>query len=248
MKKLLLIALTIIPMSMLNAQIQMNSSGNVGIGTSPISNFKLVIDGGYSPVRFQNLYGYHAAIDASWEETTFYPTVCNTGYLGKYDKYWYAIYSNHYYYKIAPSSFSDKRFKEDISSITDTDVDKLLKVKGVTFKFKEEVFNYKELDSLSNGAKNSQKKKKDLEIQYGFLAQDIYELYPNIGNYDSIEDVYTLQPTAFIPILIEGHKKQQELIEEMQNEIEMLKGQIKNIDNSKLKSTSGFLGGFHEFG
>ena len=223
-----------------NAQINLNSNGNVGIGTTASSTYKFDVNAGWG-IRFQLLYG-GVLLDSWWEEPTFRPTINNTGYLGESSRYWYASYVNKAYYIQHPAWPSDIRLKKDINSITDSDIDNLSKVKGFTFKFKEDLYSNPSSDSLSAEKKVLRKDKKDNETQYGFIAQELIDLYPDIATYDTAKDMYFVKYTAFIPLLVEGHKKQQVLIEEMQKEIEDLKKQVEITQNSKLKSTSSALG------
>ena len=246
MKKLILLALTMVLVFNVNvkSQLKVSSNGNVGIGVIPSSQYSLDFKANSgSGLRFQfpDEEGYEVILEIQ-SEPTFYPTGYATGYIGYYMHPWWESWIYRSYYYQHPSWVSDGRYKKDINSITDSDVDKLSKIKGVTFKFKEDILN----DQVS---KNNAKKKKINNLpQYGFIAQEIIDFYPEIATYDTAKDMYFVQYTEFIPILVEGHKKQQSTIETLQTlvysqeqDIVELKKQVDELqtgDANKKKSKS----------
>lgn len=57
----------------------------------------------------------------------------------------------------------------------------------------------------------------------GFIAQEVQSIVPEAVTYDAENDVYSMSYTAIIPLLVEGMKEQQKMIENQQKEIEQLK-------------------------
>jgi len=83
---------------------------------------------------------------------------------------------------------SDSRLKKDIKNIDNPDKKKLFQLKGKKYKFKDNKIE-----------------------DYGFIAQEVEELFPNLvsTNEDGIKSV---KYTQFIPIIIENMKKQNQEI------------------------------------
>jgi hypothetical protein len=115
---------------------------------------------------------------------------------------------------------SDKRLKTNIEVI-ESPLEKINKLSGFTYDWdkdncKEAGFNPKD------------------EKQIGVFAQDVQEVIPEAvkiapfdrdddGNSKSGENYLTVQYEKIIPLLIESIKEQQKQIEELRNEVELLK-------------------------
>jgi len=78
----------------------------------------------------------------------------------------------------------------------------------------------KSMESQAN-TKNANKK------TFGFIAQDVKDVLPEVVNYDEANDTYSMSYTALIPLLVESIKIQQEQIEQQQNQIDELRKMIK---------------------
>ena len=103
---------------------------------------------------------------------------------------------------VAYTNYSDKRLKKDIQYLnTEDNLSKILRLNGVRFRWKDN-------DKLLN---------------LGLLAQDVEGIVPESVRYDEHNDIYSMEYTALIPVLIEGMKEQQKIIEELKAEIEQLK-------------------------
>ena len=63
-------------------------------------------------------------------------------------------------------------------------------------------------------------------ISLGFIAQDVQKVVPEAVSYDAENDVYSMNYSAIIPLLVEGMKEQQSMIKAQQKEIEKLKSLI----------------------
>jgi hypothetical protein len=123
------------------------------------------------------------------------------------------------------TNYSDRRLKKDIVTIaSENNLAKILRLNAVRYRWIEH-------DQLLN---------------LGFIAQDVLDIVPESVRYDEHNDIYSMEYTALIPILVEGMKEQQEIIEMQQVVIESQQSRLDNqqsiIDNqqsniSELKET-----------
>jgi|GEM_PF-473655 hypothetical protein len=94
---------------------------------------------------------------------------------------------------VAWSNYSDRRLKKDIINLSDeNNLDKIMKLNGVRYRWKDN----------------------DKRLNLGFIAQDVLEIVPESVRYDELNDIYSMEYTAIIPVLVEGMKEQQEIISE----------------------------------
>lgn len=97
------------------------------------------------------------------------------------------------------SAFSDKRMKENIQPLqTENNLWKITQLNGVRFNF----IDHQEMKHL------------------GFIAQQVKDIVPESVRFDEVNDIYLMGYTALIPILVEGIKEQQAIIEQQQKHIE----------------------------
>jgi hypothetical protein len=226
MKKLVLIALTVSSVSILNAQIQMNSSGNVGIGFSSWSTkFETTSAYFWSNVYFRPSGGVPIVVGTyPVPHTSIYPGNNNYCTIGKSNQAFNTIY---YYNYGGPS---DYRQKENIKDLSNS-LDKILKLKGVIYDLKKE-FAYN--DSLVKNEKMRAKLEIERKNKIGFIAQDVIKVLPSVVLYDDSTDTYCIDYIKVIPVLVEAIKEQQNIIKSLQSET----NELKKITNNKLKSTS----------
>jgi len=117
---------------------------------------------------------------------------------------------------------SDKRVKTNVKVIPNA-LDKILKVRGVTFDYNE---NAKEMGYLSTSDWED-KKKRDNHV--GVIAQEIQKVLPEAVSPAPIDidgkkgGYLTVQYDKLTALLIEGIKEQQGQIEELKNEIKEIK-------------------------
>jgi trimeric autotransporter adhesin len=103
---------------------------------------------------------------------------------------------------VAWTNYSDKRLKKDIEYIKPEDnLQKIMQLNAVRYRWKEH-------DKLLN---------------LGFIAQDVEGIVPESVRYDGPNDIYSMEYTAIIPVLVEAMKEQQVMIEELRREIEEMK-------------------------
>lgn len=63
----------------------------------------------------------------------------------------------------------------------------------------------------------------------GFLAQDVLDIMPEPVLYDELNDIYSMEYNALIPVLVEAIKEQQAIIENQQLIIEGLEQKIESV-------------------
>jgi hypothetical protein len=127
---------------------------------------------------------------------------------------------------------SDKRYKKDIAPLTE-DFDKLSKLNSIKYKRSSEVLKakYDELKKLTYAENDATKKKayegdllsakkqisdaeKDTVTHFGFIAQELREIYPNLVFEDN-EGYLSVNYIGLIPVLVEAIKEQQQQINEL---------------------------------
>lgn len=129
--------------------------------------------------------------------------------------------------------WSDERLKENIATLEDNTVFKLRELKGVTYQLKQTQKN--ELAKV--GGDDTTKQTNDVSSQslvdkskkhVGFIAQDVQKVYPDLVYADK-EGMLSVDYIAFIPMIIEALKKQEELISSQAQEISALKISLENL-------------------
>lgn len=113
--------------------------------------------------------------------------------------------------------YSDSTLKEGISSM-DNQMDKLKKLKGVTYHLKRDK------------AKDGKKKK----THYGFLAQDVEKIYPDMV-FTNDSGVKSIFYTELIPVLLEAVKTQQAEIESQNKQLLEIEKRLAKLELKKSK-------------
>ncbi len=228
------------------AQLEMNSTGNVGIGITPSSSYKLYVKGttrigNYSgqriditsdKIKFMAGYYGHWYFSASGEEQRLLPYTTNSGYLGLSNKQLYKIYGR-YIYANGVLLSSDERMKTNLRQI-ENPLERLQQIQGVKY---DHILP--STDSLTENKKlEMQSLDKD---NIGFLAQELQEIFPELVKYNQKEDDYRVDYIGMIPVLVEAIKEQQSEIEELKKNIELLGsgGELKS-SSSITTSSSDF--------
>lgn len=123
---------------------------------------------------------------------------------------------------------SDRRFKQDIEDLPSSS-DKLAQLRGVSFKYRVEnrrlrvaKRNYEGWDSASIAAQktidNFYNSLQNEPCRYGFLAQDVKEVYPELVRTDSLGYMY-VDYIGMIPLLVNS-------INELKNKVDSLEDLI----------------------
>lgn len=121
---------------------------------------------------------------------------------------------------------SDERTKENITNIDNC----LAQLIGLSAK----KYNYKKEDQGKAIKANDNKYDPSQKQYFGFLAQDVEKVFPNVVSEDEKGNKF-VSYTQLIPVIAEGIKEQHELIEQQQVEIDQLKTRLTALED-KIKS------------
>ncbi|RKZ82970.1 MAG: hypothetical protein DRQ39_10065, partial [Gammaproteobacteria bacterium] len=105
--------------------------------------------------------------------------------------------------------------KENIQNISGA-LGIIMNLKGVRYDLKKE-YCYDE--SLVTDSNEQAIRDVDRKNIIGFLAQDVYEVLPEVVNYDDSTDNYSMNYSRIVAVLVEGMKEQQSQIETLENQI-----------------------------
>jgi len=123
------------------------------------------------------------------------------------------------------NNLSDQRFKKDIAPI-DNALNKVLRLEGITYNW----------DNTLNPELNI-----DDKNHIGFLAQEVEKILPQVVNTasDSLQ-TKTVEYSSIVPVLVEGIKEQQALIESQEVRIAELEKRLAktNQENTSLKASA----------
>ena len=125
--------------------------------------------------------------------------------IGTTDPQGYRLYVSGPAYSTGGWQGSDGRFKEDLQPLNDS-LDKVLKLDGVSYKWKTEQYKDK---GFPEGR------------HYGVIAQEIEQVLPEVVN-TAPDGTKAVAYTEIIPLLIEAIKEQQTIIEKQLERIERL--------------------------
>ena len=131
------------------------------------------------------------------------------------------VYANNY------RLTSDERLKKDIKPLTDQ-LDKLYLLNGKSYKKEavEEVLTLPDIkDEKGNTIKKFEKsknKKNNEDLEFGFMAQELKQVYPELVNQDTL-GYYYVNYIGLIPVMVESLKDQKNQIAKQAEQIENLK-------------------------
>lgn len=115
---------------------------------------------------------------------------------------------------------SDRRLKKNIADLNSQEIlGKVLKMKGVNYEWNDE----------NSG------KVRPTGIQYGFIAQELQELFPTKVSADA-KGILSATYGDFDPMLVEAIKGLKQLIDEQKLMIEAQQKRIENLENNALTS------------
>jgi len=124
-------------------------------------------------------------------------------------------------------SSSDKRYKKDVKNIKSA-LDKIEAIDGVSYQFKQEEINDIDFKKTTKGK------------HYGFIAQELEKVLPELVKKDD-SGYYAVNYNGLIPVLVEGMKEQQGIINDLTERVKALEvksngasqDEDSNNDNSK---------------
>ena len=191
--------------------------------TNSYSQMKILSDG--TALLAKTTWGNWTSAYLDWSMSGGYPVLYgdnNNFFIGKGTNYVNHIFVNQIdCYSLA--NHSDKREKANIRLLGNT-LNKLKKVNGVKYKYKSE---YKPKTAIS-----------DTTDEFGFIAQDIKEIFPELVKKDSVTGMYSIYYLKMIPIIVEAIKEQQLMIEDLQNKLEKKSSTVKSATEANIQTTS----------
>ena len=172
------------------SQIEISSTGHVGIGTTPDSYYELILDGRsyFDSPGAANSF----SLENYDGEAVLNTTINNWGFIGSPSRQLWQIWTNQLYLNGSRYT-SDERMKKNIKDM-DSTLKKIQKVKCVKYDRKIE-----EQKSFTPEKKNDiEKSSKNLN---GYLAQDLMKNFPELVEYNKKSDVYYVDYVGMIPVL-----------------------------------------------
>ncbi|MDR0941594.1 MAG: tail fiber domain-containing protein [Bacteroidales bacterium] len=112
---------------------------------------------------------------------------------------------------------SDERLKSDIKPLTN-EIDKLYQLQGKSYKKAAVVIELQDTLSIELRAKN-ERKIVDPIAEFGYLAQELKEVFPELVSMDSTSGYYSVNYIGLIPVMVEALKVQQQRIEYLEETI-----------------------------
>ena len=225
MKANLFLLIAVISLFSLSAfsQLKVSSTGKVGIGLDPDASYNLSTPTAIfkSGSTYSDLIIKLDPIAYGVFGMAMYPSINNYCKLGLSDKAFNAIWS----YNI--TNLSDGRQKENIKDIIDP-LGIILNLKGIKYDLKRE-YTYS-VDVIKD-EKSISKLEAQRKNKVGFIAQDVNTILPEVVRYDDSTDVYGVNYSEIVPVLVEAMKAQQA-------QIEALKSTVANCCANSLKSAS----------
>jgi hypothetical protein len=108
---------------------------------------------------------------------------------------------------VAYGSPSDIKFKENVKPFEGSSLERLIKLRGVSFTWKEDT----EMRKLTK-----------LKDDIGFIAQEVQEIFPEIVRRDPVEDYLSIRDRGLIAHMVEAIKEQQVIIATLEQRINSL--------------------------
>jgi len=209
-----------------NAQIKVNNNGYVGIRqTSP--QYSLDIKPGSGKIRLDDWTDVFIDWTGACSAPTIYPEKDWYLQLGKSGQrvgtiFVQTIHVNKTY------TDSDSTFKCDFQNLTD-EQEKFKKLKPYKYHFKKEYIE---------GMPEKEQKKFNHE-HFGFKAQDVEKIYPELTYKDDSTGKYSIDYIGFIPILVEMVQDLQDLTATQDKKIKELEHLLKSATEGSSNNSKG---------
>ena len=214
-----------------NAQVKVKSNGYVGIGTTnPGSPFQVHV----SSTKFSFPSGMYSPtpllLDCYYDQTRFYPYTNQKGYLGISSKFWLWCYITNgrfdYCTAFLFGTISDARLKKNIEPVKNP-LEKVMKIQAYKFDLdlsELESEHYRDMDTAL------------LNNHYGFLAQELLDIYPEMVKYDTALKAYTVDYISFVPILLAAIQEQNVKIKELEERMKSTNPGEKSADDPPVEN------------
>ena len=225
----------------IEAQIKVTNTGNIGIGTlTPSTTKKVTIQGDNIFLRSNYNTNNGLQLQYDWENEAYdlSPTSNGSNTIGLNKRfqeiygfdivgfygYFTDLYCNRNFY-----NYSDIKLKKNINSLS-FDKSVFSKLHPVSYIIS---------DSLLIADRDKQTDIKISSIQqYGFIAQEIQSLYPQLVDIDVKTGYLKIKPLEFIPILVSAIIDQQVQIDTQAKLIEELKALYSNSGFNKIGASN----------
>ncbi len=212
------------------AQIKMQSNGDLALGDhfnqTPIQEvdifnrlFVRQVPRNGTPGYSYTGAGFVTYANGSNQDPIMEPQWANTYWLGRPNYEFWRVYSNQVYANGILLT-SDARLKTNFMPV-EKSLDRILRLQPFTFDYKFTA-NEKVSESINKRLEESGKN------QIGFKAQDLQKDFPNLVVYDKENDKYSVNYIGFIPELVSAMKEQSLIINELKEELAIIKGNCCN--------------------
>lgn len=239
----------------LNAQIKVKTDGKVRIGSgtlNPGSTLEVQEYNKTTEIRIfatspniariwtaNSIYAFGFGIDASGNGQIYQNmnspiaimTFNSSGYIGIGRSPSYKLDVNGNIRVNSTIYTSDEKLKSNISPIT-AQTGNLFKLRSVSYNLNttglKSASNVVETETINSDNIVNKQEEQDRRIHYGFIAQEVKEIYPELV-YEDKEGILGIDYVSFIPLLVAELKLQTETINNLKQEIETLKATNGNI-------------------
>lgn len=218
MKKIILLGCLIAATALqASAQLKVLSNGNVGVNNSAPA-YRLDVEG---TGRFSGWTDVMLDWTGDWSGAAIYPQYDVYLQLGKDDKRLNMVYTqnlklNQIYW------YSDQRIKQNLRQI-ENPVSIINSLNAYKYNFTSQY-----LEGQPDSVNQAQGMKND---QYGYIAQQINAILPELVSYDPNIDLYSVNYVGILPILTEAFKQQQETINQLQTQINTINNSLVALQN-----------------
>jgi hypothetical protein len=237
MKNLSLLLLFMISTTLTFSQLKVDQNGRVGIGTlTPHPDFKLHVVG-RGHVKGNFYIGGNLLISSFPSDTLYECNIrVNNGWPGvemgsNHDKiaFWSSETSYNDLYAANFYKMSDRKLKSDLKEI-DFGLSRLMKIRPLQYSIVDNKINDK--GEIING----------FVKQFGFISQEIEELFPEVKLTDDAYDIKLLDYDQIIPIAVAAIKEQQFIIDSLKSDIELIKEQLELYSKNNSNESRNYNG------
>lgn len=203
-------------------QIKVHSSGYVSIGTTSYPSQPFEVRGCANFITDPNQTNEKLVFDNSgyYSSPCIHPGTTNSCGLGTSSYAYKQVWT---YWHGSPS---DSRIKENIREISGS-LGLILKLNGVKYDLKKE---YAYDESMVTDETMKIKLEKDRKDKLGFIAQDVEKILPEVVFYDDSADMYGIDYSKIVPVLVEAIKEQNKLILNLQNKVKETDTELKSAE------------------